>query len=63
MKIYKSVSWVCSVLGLLLTPLAWATVIAEDNFDSGVKGSVWKDFAYVYGGKASRQKLAVLAMA
>lgn len=47
MKIYKSVSWVCSVLGLLLTPLAWATVIAEDNFESGVKGSVWKDFAYV----------------
>ncbi|HOY24650.1 MAG TPA: hypothetical protein PK002_15950, partial [Cellvibrio sp.] len=32
--------------GLLLTPLAWAAVIAEDNFETGVKGSVWKDFAY-----------------
>lgn len=34
------------MLGLLLAPLGWAVVIAEDNFDTGVKSSLWKDFAY-----------------
>jgi hypothetical protein len=46
MKMQKRAKFLCSMLVSLFAPLALATVIAEDNFDSGVKGGVWKDFAY-----------------